>query len=245
MDDEIISVFIAEDEQPARDLLLDYIFKRSELKLEGWSKSGQETYEKLCEKEFDLLFLDINMPKMSGIEILEKVENPPYTIFTTAYNQYAIKAFELGAIDYLLKPFSEERFNSAIDKALSIIRSNGPYPANSGTITKLGLSFKENENHYIIAFQDIIYISAHGRHSLIHTGIRVYETALSLKDIIQKLPDDLFVRIHKQYIVNIKYISHMQYLLGGQYLAYLKDTSKTTLTVGRAYAPLLKGKISF
>ena len=125
MQNDLFTVFIAEDEQPARDLLLDYIFKREELKVEGWSKDGEETYNKLCEKEYDLTFLDINMPKMSGIEVLEKLKNPPYVIFTTAYDEYAIKAFEFGAIDYLLKPFSQERFNSAVDKAISNIRNKG------------------------------------------------------------------------------------------------------------------------
>ncbi|MFH0976868.1 MAG: LytTR family DNA-binding domain-containing protein [Spirochaetota bacterium] len=241
MEDDVFSVFIAEDEQPARDLLLDYIFKRSELKMEGWSKNGQETYDKLSRKEYDLVFLDINMPQMSGIDVLEKLENPPYVIFTTAYDEYAIKAFELGAVDYLLKPFSQERFNSAIDKAISVIRNKGPY---TNTVTRIGLSFKEGENHFLISYDDVIYLSSEGRHSLIHTKTKVYNTAQSLKALGQKLPADIFFRIHKQYIVNLKYISHMQYLIGGQYMAFLKDAEKTTLTVGRMYASALRGKLT-
>ncbi len=242
MHDDVFTVFVAEDEQPARDLLLDYIFKRDELKMEGWSKDGEETYKKLCEKEYDLMFLDINMPKMSGIEVLEKLKSPPYVIFTTAYDEYAIKAFELGAIDYLLKPFSQERFNSSVNKALSIIKNKGPYP---NSLTKLGLSFKEEENHYLIGYNDIIWLSSRGRHSLIHTRTKVFETAMSLKEILQKLPPDIFVRIHKQFIVNLNFISHIQYLIGGQYAAFLKDAAKTTLTIGRMYAPVLKSKLTF
>jgi DNA-binding LytR/AlgR family response regulator len=242
MQDDVFTVFIAEDEQPARDLLLDYIFKREELKMEGWSKDGEETYNKLREKDYDLTFLDINMPKMSGIEVLEKLKNPPYVIFTTAYDEYAIKAFEFGAIDYLLKPFSQERFNSAVDKAISIIRNKGTYP---NALTKLGLSFKEDENHYLIGYNDIIYISSQGRHSFIHTRTKVFETVRSLKEINRKLPPDLFVRIHKQNIVNLNFISHVQYLIGGQYAAFLKDAAKTTLTIGRMYVPALREKLTF
>ncbi len=242
MKDNIISVFIAEDEQLARDLLLDYIFKRSELKMVGWSKNGQETYEKLCEKKYDLLFLDINLPILSGIEILEKINDPPYVIFTTGYDEYAIKAFEFGAVDYLLKPFSEERFNSAVDKALTIIKNN---TVHSIPLTRLGLSFKAEENHYIIAYEDIVYISSHGRHSFIHTRTKVYDTSQSLKNISNKLPDDIFIRIHKQYVVNLKSISHIQYLIGGQYAAFLKDPAKTTLTIGRVYVPILRNKLKF
>jgi DNA-binding LytR/AlgR family response regulator len=242
MQDDVFTVFIAEDEQPARDLLLDYIFKRDELKMEGWSKNGQETYSKLCEREYDLLFLDINMPKMSGIEVLEKLEKSPYVIFTTAYDEYAIKAFEHGAIDYLLKPFSQERFNSAVDKALTVIRNKGQYP---NALTKLGFSFREGESHYLIGYNDIIYIESQGRHSFIHTRAKVYDTVQSLKEIIQKLPDDIFIRIHKQYIVNLSFISHVQYLIGGQYTAFLKDAAKTSLTIGRMYVPSLRGKLTF
>lgn len=243
MREDVFAVFIAEDEQPARDLLVDYILGREELKLEGWSKDGEEAFSKLCEKRYDLLFLDINLPKMSGIELLEKLKNPPFVIFTTAYDEYALKAFEFGAVDYLLKPFSQERFNSAVDKALSVIRNKGVYPDQQ--LTKLGLSFKEGENYYLIGYSDIIYISSMGRHSFIHTRTKVYDTILSLKEIIPKLPAELFVRIHKQYIVNLNFVSYVQYLVGGQYAAFLKDTAKTTLTVGRAFAPALKGKIAF
>jgi DNA-binding LytR/AlgR family response regulator len=242
MGNEIIRVFIAEDEQPARELLLDYIFKRSELKLEGWSKNGQEAYEKLCEKEFDLVFLDINMPIMTGIEVLEKLTDPPYVIFTTAYDKYAIKAFEFSAIDYLLKPFTQERFNSAVDKALATIIKKTPV---ANPATRLGLYFKADENRYIISFDDIVYVSSKGRHSFVHTKTKVFETAMPLKEISKKLPQDLFVRTHKQYIVNLKAISHVQYLIGGQYAAFLKDAAKTTLTIGRMYVSELKEKLTF
>ena len=242
MRDDVFSVFVAEDEQPARDLMLDYILGREELKLEGWSKDGEDAYGKLSEKKYDLMFLDINMPKMSGIELLEKLENPPFVIFTTAYDEYAIKAFEFGAIDYLLKPFTQERFNNAVDKALSVIRNKGPYP---DVKKNLGLSFREYENYYLIGYNDIIYISSQGRHSFIHTRTKVYEAATSLKEIIPKLPEDLFVRIHKQCVVNLNFISHVQYLIAGQYAAFLKDIEKTTLTIGRSYAPALKGKFTF
>jgi DNA-binding LytR/AlgR family response regulator len=120
---EHFSVFVAEDEQPARDYLFKLIFKRAELKVEGWAKDGGETLEKLTKENYDLLFLDINLPVISGIELLDKIKNPPYVIFTTAYANHAIKAFDIGAIDYLLKPFSENRFNSAVEKAVIILKN--------------------------------------------------------------------------------------------------------------------------
>jgi DNA-binding LytR/AlgR family response regulator len=242
MENESITVFIAEDEQPARDLLLDYIFKRSELKLEGWSKNGREAYEKLCEREYDLVFLDINMPQMTGIEVLEKLTNIPYIIFTTAYDKYAIKAFEFSTIDYLLKPFTEERFNSAVDKAISVINKKTKNP---NSAVKVGLYFKVDENRYILSYDDIMYVASEGRHSFIHTKTKTYETAKPMKEISKKLPQDMFIRIHKQYIVNLKAISHVQYLIGGQYVAFIKDAEKSELTIGRMYVSGLKEKLTF
>jgi DNA-binding LytR/AlgR family response regulator len=127
------SVFIAEDEQPARDYLLSLVLKRKELKVEGWAKDGKEALQKLSADNYDLLFLDINLPVISGIEILEKIKNPPYVIFTTAYASHAVKAFDIGAIDYLLKPFSETRFNTAVEKAVAVLKSRtGSNPCSQG-----------------------------------------------------------------------------------------------------------------
>ncbi|MBN2040736.1 MAG: response regulator transcription factor [Spirochaetes bacterium] len=239
---EIYTVFIAEDEQPARDLLTSYIFQRTELKLAGWSMNGKDALEKLSENSYDLAFVDINLPVLTGVEIIEKLEQRPYFIFTTAYDNYALKAFELGAVDYLLKPFSMERFNTAVDKALQVISSNSSRTKTSGTI---GLSVKEDENYYILPYDEIIYLSSNGKYSRIHTKKRIYKTAHTLKETQKKLPADIFYRIHKKYVVNIEYISHVQYLMGGQYAAFLKDKGSSMLTIGRAYIPDLRGKLSF
>ncbi len=117
------SVFVAEDEQPAIDYLLKLILSREELKIEGWAKDGKDALQKLYRKNYDLLFLDINLPVISGIEILERLKSyPRVIIITTAYTDYKEKAVNLGAVDYLLKPFSEDRFNSAVDKAINLIK---------------------------------------------------------------------------------------------------------------------------
>ncbi len=239
-DFENIPVCIAEDEHPARDLLTEYIIMRPELKLTGIARNGEEALQKLCEGRYGLLFLDIHLPILNGIEVLEQLPECPYTIFTTAYDEYAIKAFEIGAVDYLLKPFSKERFDKAVDRALTVIRNNEPHFRSP---QELGLSFKEKGNHYLVAYKDIIYLSSHGRHTIVHTEGKCFETAQQLKDITQRLPANHFFRIHKQFIVNLPYVSHLQYHIGGQYLVYLKDEEKTTLPVGRLFAPPLKEKL--
>ena len=137
-DEEKYSVFIAEDEYPARKILTDFIAKRPELELTGIAKNGKQALQMLSEENnseacrYDLLLFDIQLPVLSGIEVLERLENIPYVIFITAHNEYAVKAFEMGIIDYLIKPFTEIRFNQAIEKFLMFIRYNLAYDIYQG-----------------------------------------------------------------------------------------------------------------
>ncbi len=237
----LITVFIAEDRQSSMELLMDYLMDRPELKLEGIAKNGEEALQKLSDNDYDLLFLDINLPIMSGIEVLKKLDVIPYVIFTTSYDKYAIKAFELGAVDYLLKPFSVERFNLAVDKAVAAIRDE---KVRLDTPKKLGLSFKEGAKHYIIAYTDIVYFSSNARNTIIHTEGRDFETLTLLKDMVEKISKDIFIRIHKQFIVNLAYVATLEYMQGGQYEVTLKDEERTKLPVGQKFASDLKKKLT-
>lgn len=240
MFDETMSVLIVEDEKPARDLLIDFLLRRDELKLSGMAANGKEALEMLLERHYDILFLDIALPVISGIELLEKIDYFPQVIFTSAYDKYAIRAFELGAVDYLLKPFTFERFNQAVEKVLAGNKNSADI---INSIKSFGLSFREEGKHYIIAFDDILYLSSNARHTVIHTLERDFETSQLLKDICHKLPDGLFVRVHKRYCVNLKYVSKFEYMLGGQYEITLKDYDNTTLPVGKSFSSVLRDKL--
>ena len=238
--DKLIQVFIAEDMHPARELLIEYIIERKELQLAGIGKTGNETVKKLSELNIGLLFLDINFPDISGIDVLKKIKKHPYIVFTTSYDKYAIKAFEIGAVDYLLKPFSQERFNAAVDKVLQKIKNNDVSNLNTQTFA---FSFKEKGVNHIIPFDEIIFFSSEGRRSIIHTEDTSYTTSDLLKNVEKQLPHNLFSRIHKQYVVNIKYISRVEYLIGGQFVIYIKYDEEMSLPVGRTYALALKEKL--
>jgi len=238
--EKIISTVIAEDELPARELLIDYLLTRSELKLSGIAKNGKEALEMLSSNRFDLLFLDIHLPILSGIEVLDRLENMPYVIFTTAYDKYAIKAFDIGAVDYLIKPFSKERFDRAVDKFLQLMNDN---KGEISSAKQLGLSFKEKGKYYLVAYDDIIYVSSHSKHTIIHTEDRDFEASIILKDVEKKLSENTFLRIHKQFIVNLQFVSHIEYYIGGQYLAFLKDKDESSLPIGRRYALNLKSRL--
>jgi len=185
--------------------------------------------------------MDIDLPIINGIEVLEKLHHLPYIIFITAMGNHALKAFELGALDYLKKPVTRERFSRSLDRAVQIVRKS---TAEEKTLNNAGLIVTEKENHFLIPFHEIIYITSHDKHSVIHTEKRDYETARLLHEIEKKLPEN-FLRIHKQSIIHLGYISHIQYLMGGRYQVFLKDSDETNLTAGRKYADRLKTMLHY
>jgi DNA-binding LytR/AlgR family response regulator len=234
------TVFIAEDEVPARELLVDLLLMRPELKLAGIARNGEEALRKLSDREYDLVLMDIHLPVMSGIEVMSRLKKIPGVIFTTAYDQYAVNAFDFGAVDYLLKPFTADRFNLSIDKFVNLRRAEErPYAAGPET----GLALKYGGKHHIKPYQEIIYVSSHGKNSVIHTVAEDIESPMILKDVEKRVPADQFIRIHKQHIVNIRYISSLESYIGGQYIAYLRDNDESSLPVGRKYAGFLKSRL--
>lgn len=240
MKSDVCTVLLVEDEMMSRDLLADYISSRNDLNLRGIAKNGPDALEKLKENEYDLVFMDIELPVMSGIEVLEQLDRIPYLIFITVSKKYALKAFEMGAIDYLHKPITRERFNQAVDRALSFIGKKSHEEKNSGVS---GLIVTEKDNHYLIPHAEIIYISSSDKKSIIHTEKKDFEAARLMMEVEEKLPTDTFMRIHKQYIINLKWISHAQYLIGGRYQVFLKDSDETSLTVSRSYVQEFKQRL--
>ncbi|MCP4131783.1 MAG: response regulator transcription factor [bacterium] len=230
---EPYSVIIVEDEEPAIVVLTDFIEKRPELEIAHIATDGDEALEKLTQEKYDLLFLDIQLPFLSGIEVVDQLEDIPYVIFSTAYDKYAIKAFDVGAVDYLLKPFTRERFNEAVDKFLKAKRENKRY---AYTPKNFSLSFKQDKQQCLVAYQDIIYISSSGKNTVIHTEDRDFETPTLLKDLEEKLPENIFLRVHKQYIVNRSFITRIRSEGGGYHMVVLNDEDQSPIPVGRAYA---------
>ncbi|PJZ70451.1 DNA-binding response regulator [Leptospira perolatii] len=233
-----IKILIVEDEAPTRELLISYCLAKTELKLAGVAKDGVEALEALQSQEFDLVFLDINLPRMSGLEVLEKLEKLPYIIFITSLRDKAIEAFEMGAIDYLLKPFAKDRFNKSVDRAIEFLNKEEAKSSNS--FNDHGLFILEKENYFLVPFDEIVFISSRDNFSVIHTDNREYVTYKSLKTLEAKLPANRFIRIFKQYIIHIKFLSHMQSDNMGNYTVYMKDEDETQLPVGRKYIAKIK-----
>ncbi|MCR9143679.1 MAG: LytTR family DNA-binding domain-containing protein [bacterium] len=236
------SVLIVEDEYPARELLIQYLMTRPELQLKGMARDGAEAAEAMTAGEFDIVFLDINLPVQSGLAALENVGSQgeaarqPHVIFTTAYKEHALAAFDHQAIDYLLKPFTLERFQQAVDRALVFLKSG---ESDESPLKRHGIFVSENDRHCFVPYEKILYLSSHGKQTVVHTPGVDFRTPRLLKKMESVLPETSFARIHKQFIVNVFQIDRLEYFMNGSYMLHLKDDDES-LPVSRTYAPKLK-----
>ena len=240
MEPTAYSVLIIEDEYPARMLMMDYVLNCPELKLAGIAESGDKANTLINEKKFDLVFMDINLPVVNGMDILRSNHSKStFFIITTAYSEHAVEAFDLDATDYLLKPFSFERFRKSVEKALRFLQESKQNNSNE-TLNKIHLKIQSDSAVFLLPYPDIQFISANNKSCVIHTTQKDYETPKLLKEIEEKLPTNQFVRIHKGFLVNLSYVASLRYDKGGSYTIQLKNEDETTLPVGRSYAQSLK-----
>jgi two-component system, LytTR family, response regulator LytT len=200
----MIKCLIADDEVMAHHVLEHYILKTPGLMLVAKCRNAMEAFAKLEQHAIDLVFLDIEMPLVTGITFLKTLTNPPKVVFTTAYVDYALEGYELNVVDYLLKPFSYERFNKAIEKVKQL---TGNQTNNNLSQYEPGhMVIKEKEGWLKIAYDDILYIEASKDYMKIFTNNRQYLTHLTMKKLEELLPPQNFIRTHKSYIVALKQI---------------------------------------
>lgn len=196
-----MNCIIADDEPLARKRLENFLNEITFLKLAASCSNALEVLNFLTESKIDLLFLDIHMPKMTGINLLKTIAKPPLTIITTAHQNYALEGYELSVTDYLLKPFSFERFTLAVNKAKQQHDLLNPEKELKSTENNF-FFVKHNKVFEKIFFNDILYIEGLQNYVLIHTAERKYTVYLTLKSIEEKIPVQEFLKINRSYIVN-------------------------------------------
>lgn len=195
----ILQCIIIDDEPLARTGLREYMQDVEFLQLAGEFDNPMKAIDMLMQQKIDLIFLDIQMPRMTGLEFLKSLAQPPLVIFTTAYPQYAVEGFELNAIDYLLKPFSFERFWKAVIKAKSLRESSGQLAAAGA---EPDYFFIKSDNKLIkIKYDEILFVEALQNYVAVHTTEKKYITYLTFRSIEEYLPAGRFVRTHKSFIV--------------------------------------------
>jgi two-component system LytT family response regulator len=215
-----MNVLIVDDEKPARDLLKMYLSEMEGIEIAGEAANGFDAIKAIGELKPDLILLDIQMPKLTGFEMLELLDNPPPVIFTTAYDEYALKAFEINAVDYLMKPFDKDRLEDAISKfrerrlspeALKRLKAYNDSQKDEldKVIVKKGRKVK------IIQLEDILYFSSDDDYVMVYTRDERFLKAKTMRFFEEHLPAN-FIRIHRSHIINLDYIGEVE--------PYTKDT---------------------
>jgi len=244
-----IKTLIIDDESLARDLLRHYLSKDERIEVVGECSNGFEGVLAIQELNPDLVFLDIQMPKITGFEMLELVSNPPIIIFSTAYDQYAIRAFEANAIDYLLKPYPTERVTTALNKAVEKLKSKTTsteinklietHDEESGMLNRVIV--KSGRKIQVIAVESIYYIESQDDFVMIYCNEGHFMKQKTMKFFEQHLDDNQFVRIHRSYLLNLAYISEIQQYEKESWIVLTRQGAK--LKVSKAGYANLKEKL--
>ncbi|HAZ00607.1 MAG: DNA-binding response regulator [Bacteroidetes bacterium GWF2_42_66] len=221
-----INAIIVDDEPLAQNVILQYAKEIHNLNIVCVCNDALEALEAISENPVNLMFLDINMPKLSGIDFLRNIKNPPLVIFTTAYTDYALESYELNALDYLKKPFSFERFLKAVQKAGEQIKLIYPsLPAEE--MKSKYLFIKSNKKVHKVSIDEIFYIEGLGDYIKIHLKDSHLVTNSSMKKMEDMLPEKDFFRIHKSFIIRFDKITTIE--------GNMVEINKKKLPIGNNY----------
>lgn len=199
-----LNCIIVDDEPLSQDVIIDFVNASPELKLVAVCSNAIEAGEHLKQYKIDIVFLDINMPKLSGISFVKSLKTPPAVVFITAYPEYAIDGFEVDAVDYLLKPVSFERFRTAINRLLE------RFSENINSENRQHLMVRANKKNYRINFDELLYLEAQGDYVRFVTTEKSLMVHGTLKEFIAQLPANLFGRIHKSYVISLSKVIYTE-----------------------------------
>jgi two-component system LytT family response regulator len=237
-----IKAVIIEDEAPARELIKAYLKELEHVDVVAECENGFDGIKAIHQYKPDLIFLDVQMPKLNGFEMLELLDEYPHIIFTTAYDEYAIQAFELNAVDYLMKPFSKDRFLKAMEKARKIIKDENEV---AGPVKELVQKVKEQRGEIdrifvktgsridVIPVSEIIRIEAQDDYAEIFSVERSYLKKETMAYLEKNLPQNNFIRIHRSTIINTDYLNKIEKYGKETFMVILKDGSKATVSKSR------------
>ncbi len=231
------------DDEPLARMELHYLLAQTlEVKEIYEGESIEDAFQLLLTEQPDLLFLDIHLTNESGLDLAKKliqVPNPPLIIFATAYDNHALEAFEVNAIDYLLKPFEQSRVQKAVTKAQNILQAKQPPLTQKGKDKKPDrLTIETDERIYLLPYEDILYCEVEGKQTSVYTKTTVYQTTTTLASIELALQATMFLRVHRSYIINLHEIKEIQPWFNQTYQVTMNNGGK--VPVSRSYLKSFK-----
>ncbi len=249
-----LRALIVDDETLSREKIRSLLEKRSDFEICGESANGLEAYEAIRKQNPDLVFLDIQMPELDGFALIDAIglDNMPALILVTAYDCYAIQAFEKNALDYLLKPFSEKRFFAALDRAVTQIQNHSNDNHQNGLRGALDdyrmerrfverLVIKTTRRIFFVKLEEIDWIEAQGNYVAIHVGSDTHLMRETMRNLEDRLNPQKFLRIHRSCIVNVDRIKEMQPNIGNDYVVHLDNGE--SLVMSRRYREKMNKRI--
>jgi two-component system LytT family response regulator len=248
----VVNALSVDDEPPARDRLREYLDEIARSEIIGECGNGREAIEVINDEAPDLVFLDVQMPGLDGFDVLERINTLPDVIFSTAYDEYAIQAFDAGAVDYLLKPYSRDRCQQAVDRALDRYDRNTEEYANRLAAllenARAGdesapdrLYVRHGDKIIPVDPEDVRWVEAAGDYSKLHTDEKTYLSSSGIGTLEERLDSTTFMRIHRSHMVAFPAIDHLYSDGSGGYKVVLDDG--TDLRVSRSYASEVRDRL--
>jgi two-component system, LytTR family, response regulator len=241
---------IIDDEKLARELLTEFLESFPQIEVIGECSKGTEAVEQIDKLKPDLIFLDVQMPGMNGFDVLDEIEHEPYVIFTTAYDQYAIKAFERNAVDYVLKPLDQERFKLAVDRALKQKKMeegnlegllDSLRTVNPRTTYDSHVFVQKSEKLFNLPVEDIIYLEASGDYTVISTKNDQFVSSSGIGKLEELMNPDTFIRVHRSTIINVNSLKEIERHFNGGMVVKMQNGK--SFPVSRTYAKLIRKKV--
>ena len=245
----MINCVIVDDEQHAIDILVHYVKQTPHLNLVATTTNPLEALQMVAVQKVDLVFLDVQMAGMTGFDVLDEITHDPFVIFCTAYDQYAIKAFEKNAVDYLLKPLDQERFKAAVERAINRMKLE------QNNVGELLRSIKtENktsyDNHIFVQksekllnlpVEEIVYLEASGDYTILTTKNDQFVSSSGIGKLEEILNPELFIRVHRSTIININCLKEIEKHFNGGMVVKMQNGK--SFPVSRTYAKLIRRKV--
>ncbi|MBX2944790.1 MAG: response regulator transcription factor [Cyclobacteriaceae bacterium] len=244
-----ITCLIIDDEQLARELLREYIEQMPNISIVGEASKGKDAVDLIDQLKPDLIFLDVQMPGMTGFDVLDEITHDPHVIFTTAYDQYAIRAFEKNAVDYLLKPIDQERFQLAIKRAVERMKLEqnnvGELLRNIKTENKTSydshIFVQKSEKLINLPVEEIMFLEASGDYTILTTKNDQFVSSSGIGKLEEILNPETFIRVHRSTIININFLKEIEKHFNGGMI--VKMQSGKSFPVSRTYAKLIRKKV--
>ena len=233
-----LRVLIVDDEPLAREHIEDRLGHEENVEIVGTADNGDDAVDAIVRLRPDVVFLDVQMPGRTGVEVIEALEEVPAVIFTTAFDRYALKAFDLAAVDYLVKPFDDDRFSEAFRRARKAVESRS-LTEEKKWLQRIPVEMRGQMR--VVPVDRIDYITASGPYAELHVGERTFTVRERMQDLEERLDPDVFMRVHRSAIVRLDRVDVMLRGSGGDYAVRLKDG--TELSVSRAKRETLEERL--